>query len=150
MYTRILVPLEHTRTDRCILRHVRGLARHCGAAVVLIHVADGWVARSFRELDLRESDEMRRDRAYLEQECEALRADGVQAEAILAGGDPAREICAAAERERCDLIAMGTHGHGFLADVVYGSVADAVRHLAAVPVLMLRDRGGDAAPPPAA
>lgn len=149
MYTRILVPLEHSRTDRCILRHVRGLARHCGAAVVLIHVADGWVARSFRELDLRESDEMRRDRAYLEQECEALRSEGLRAEAILAGGDPAREICAAAERERCDLIAMGTHGHGFLADVVYGSVANAVRHLAAVPVLLLRD-GGDVAPPPIA
>lgn len=139
MYRRILVPLEHTRTDRCILRHVRALAKHCGASVVLIHVADGWVARSFRELDLRESEEMRRDRAYLEAECEALAADGITADAVLAGGDPAREICAAAEREHCDLIAMGTHGHRFLADMVYGSVADSVRHRTAIPVLMLRD-----------
>jgi nucleotide-binding universal stress UspA family protein len=141
MYRRILVPLEHSRTDRCILRHVQALAAHCGASVVLIHVADGWVARSFRELDLRESDEMRRDRAYLEAECEALAAAGIAADAVLAGGDPAKEICAAAEREGCDLIAMGTHGHRFLADVVYGSVANGVRHLAAVPVLLLRDTG---------
>jgi nucleotide-binding universal stress UspA family protein len=141
MYRRILVPLEHTRTDRCILRHVRQLAQHTQASVVLIHVADGWVARSFRELDLRESDEMRRDRAYLEAEVEALRAEGIAAEAVLAGGDPAKEICAAAEREQCDLIAMGTHGHRFLADMVYGSVANGVRHLARVPVLLLRDAG---------
>jgi len=122
MYRRILVPLEHSRTDRCILGHVAQLAAHCGASVVLIHVADGWVARS-----------------YLEAECEALAAAGIAADAVLAGGDPAKEICAAAEREGCDLIAMGTHGHRFLADVVYGSVANGVRHLTRVPVLLLRD-----------
>lgn len=146
MYRRILVPLEHSRTDRCILGHVAQLAAHCGASVVLIHVADGWVARSFRELDLRESEEMRRDRAYLEAECEALAAAGIAADAVLAGGDPAKEICAAAEREGCDLIAMGTHGHRFLADVVYGSVANGVRHLTRVPVLLLRDTSNPGAP----
>ncbi len=139
MYHRILVPLEHSRTDACILAHVRALALHCGARVLLLHVADGWVARNFKELDLRESEEIRRDREYLEREAADLRAAGLDAEAILAGGDPAKEICAAAEREGCDLIAMGTHGHRFIADVVYGSVANDVRHRAAVPVLMVRD-----------
>jgi nucleotide-binding universal stress UspA family protein len=138
MYRRVLVALEHSPYDACILEHVRQLARVCGSRVVLIHVADGWAARNIRHLDLRESEEMREDRAYLEQLCEALVRDGYEADAILASGDPSKEIAAAAEREECDLIAMATHGHRFLADVVRGSVASEVRHLSRVPVLMVR------------
>jgi len=55
MYARILVPLEHSPADETILAHVRGLAKRLGSAVVLIHVADGWVARNIKELELRES-----------------------------------------------------------------------------------------------
>jgi nucleotide-binding universal stress UspA family protein len=137
-YTRILVPLEHSPYDAAILAHVRPLARLCGASLVCMHVADGWAARNLRQLSLQESEEMRRDRAYLEQVCAELTADGLDAEPLLGCGDPADEILAAAERERCDLIAMATHGHRFLADVVYGSVAEAVRHRSLVPVLLVR------------
>ena len=139
MYRRILVPLEHSATDACIVSHVRGLAKLCGATLVLIHVADGWAAQHHSELDLRESDEMRRDRDYLDEECDRLRGDGFEVDAILASGDPAKEIAAAALREQCDLIAMGTHGHKLLADLVYGSVASEVRHISTVPVLLVRD-----------
>ncbi|MBI2795726.1 MAG: universal stress protein [Gemmatimonadetes bacterium] len=151
MYRRILVPLEHSGTDACIVEHVRGLARHCGASLVLIHVADGWVAQHHGQLELRESDEMRRDREYLDRQGELLRGDGFEVDAVLASGDPAREIAAAALREQCDLIAMGTHGHKLLADLVYGSVASEVRHIATVPVLLVRDlaRAGGARQAPA-
>lgn len=138
MYTRILVPLEHTPYDAAILAHVRPLARLCGARLVLFHVADGWAARHIRHLGLQESEEMRRDRAYLEATAAALAADGFDADAVLGCGDPAAEIIAAARRERCDLIAMATHGHRFLADLVYGSVADSVRHRCGIPVLLVR------------
>jgi nucleotide-binding universal stress UspA family protein len=147
VYTRILVPLEHSPYDAAILAHVRPLARLCGARVTLIHVADGWVARNIGQVPLRESEEMRRDRDYLEAACQALATDGFECEAVLASGDPADEILAAAERERCDLIAMATHGHRFLADMVYGSVAEAVRHRAAIPVLLVRGRHGSAPTP---
>ncbi len=138
MYQRILVPLEHSDADATILAHVRGLARHCGAAVVLIHVADGWVARNLQPLELRESEEIRNDRRYLETVCAELRAEGFAAEAVLAAGEPADEIAAAAEREHCDLIAMATHGHRGLADVMWGTVASELRHRTYVPVLMVR------------
>ena len=138
VYARILVPLEHSAYDAAILEHVRPLARLCGASLVLIHVADGWVARNIGQVPLRESEEMRLDREYLETTCESMCAEGFECDAVLASGDPADEILAAADRERCDLIAMATHGHRFLADVVYGSVAEAVRHRAAIPVLLLR------------
>jgi nucleotide-binding universal stress UspA family protein len=138
MYKHIMVPVENSPTDAYILDHVKELARFCGASIVLIHVADGWAARNIRHLDLRESEEMRDDRSYLEQAAAQLEREGLRVDALLAVGDPAREITAAAAREGCDLIAMATHGHKFIADVVYGSVANAVRHATEVPVLLLR------------
>lgn len=138
MYHRILVPVENSSYDERILDHVRQLARYCGASVVLIHVADGWAARNIQQLNLRESEEMRDDRVYIEGLATRLTADGLSAEALLATGDPSAEIAAAAERERCDLIAMSTHGHRFIADLIYGSVANGVRHMTSVPVLLLR------------
>jgi nucleotide-binding universal stress UspA family protein len=117
MYERILVPVEHTEYDDVILRHVRKLARACDdASIVLIHVADGWAARNINQLDLRESEEMKSDREYIEAIADGLEKEGYEAEAILAGGDPAKEIAACAEREKCDLIAMATHGHHGIAD----------------------------------
>jgi nucleotide-binding universal stress UspA family protein len=139
MYTRILVPLENTRTDRVILAHVRTLARHCHASVVLIHVADGFAARNIQQLDLRESEEMRRDRAYLDAMAEELHAEGIACEAVLACGNPADEISTAAVREGADLIAMATHGHRLFNDLLRGSVASELRHRTHVPVLMVRE-----------
>jgi nucleotide-binding universal stress UspA family protein len=144
MYQRILVPLEHSDYDHAIVDHVRRLAKLCHSSVVLIHVADGWAARNVNQLQLRESEEMRTDREYLERTCASLEADGIEADCLLAGGDPAKEIAEAAAREGCDLIAMSTHGHRFIKDMLYGSVANGVRHLSRVPVLLVRgERRGD-------
>ena len=141
MYHRILVPVENSSYDERILDHVRQLARFCGASIVLIHVADGWAARNIQHLNLRESEEMRADREYIERLAATLSSEGLDAEALLATGDPSAEIAAAAEREKCDLIAMSTHGHRFIADLIYGSVASAVRHMTNIPVLLLRAPG---------
>lgn len=138
MYHRILVPLEHSEYDHAIVDHVRRLAAMCRASVVLIHVADGFAARNADQLNLRESEEMRLDREYLERTTALLNADGIETDSLLAGGDPAKEIADAAAREGCDLIAMSTHGHRFIKDIVYGSVANEVRHLSRVPVLLVR------------
>ena len=138
MYRRILVPLENTATDAAILQHVRELATYCKSSVVLIHVADGFVARNFHSLTLRESEEMRADRKYLEECCASLCESRIDADSVLAGGDPSIEIINAAEREGCDLIAMSTHGHRFLKDILFGSVANEVRHRSRVPVLCVR------------
>jgi len=141
MYSRILVTLEHTPTDERILEHVRKLAQFCHASVVLIHVADGWAARYANSLALRESEEMRQDRAYLERRRAELAAQGISVDALLASGDPAKEITEAAEREHVDLIAMATHGHGFVNDIIRGSVANTVRHKTPIPVLLVREEG---------
>jgi len=138
MYKRILVPLENSQADKCILQHVTDLAKLCGAQVLLLHVADGWAARNMEQLNLRESQEMKEDRAYLERMVQELRRAGVEVDAVLAAGDPAREIAAAADREKVDLIAMATHGHSLLGDVVHGTTATALRHVSRIPILMVR------------
>ena len=145
MYRRILVTLEHSSSDAAILTHVRPLAQECGASVVLVHVADGWAARNVNALTLRESEEIRDDREYIERCRAELEGAGVATEAVLASGNPAEEIVAAAEREGADLIAMATHGHRFLNDLFRGTVANEVRHRTFVPVLMVRTRPGGTA-----
>jgi nucleotide-binding universal stress UspA family protein len=138
MYQRILVAVENSAADRSILTHVSALAKLTGAELLLVHVADGWAARHFDELKLRESEEMKSDRAYLDQLKNDLSAQGFSVTARLAMGDPATELIKTAEEQQVDLIAMSTHGHRFLADLIHGTTADRVRHLVKVPVLLLR------------
>jgi nucleotide-binding universal stress UspA family protein len=138
MYRRILVALENSDADRTILTHVAGLARLTGASLLLVHVADGWAARNFNQLKLRESEEMKADRAYLDKVRRELEAAGFTVETRLAMGDPATELIKASKDSDVDLLAMSTHGHRFLADVFMGATADRVRHLVKIPVLLLR------------
>jgi nucleotide-binding universal stress UspA family protein len=138
MYRRILIAVENSPADRTILDHVEELARLTGAALLLVHVADGWAARHFDELQLRESEEMKEDRAYLAALKQDLTTKGFSVDTRLAAGDPASELIRVAGDEQVDLIAMSTHGHRFLSDVIHGTTADKVRHLVKVPVLLLR------------
>ena len=138
MYKRILVAIENSGADRTIVTHVSELAKLTGAELLLVHVADGWAARNFDQLNLRESEEMKVDRAYLERLREELASRGFTVSTRLAMGDPATELIRTAEEQRVDLIAMSTHGHRFLADLLRGATADKVRHLVKVPVLLLR------------
>ena len=138
MYRRILVAVENSSADRTILEHVSALAKLTGAELLLVHVADGWAARNFNQLKLRESEEMKTDRAYLERLQGELGAKGLTVHTTLAMGDPATQLIRAAEAHDVDLIAMSTHGHRFLSDILHGTTADRVRHLVKVPVLLLR------------
>ena len=138
MYKRILVAIENSPADKTILRHVTGLARVTDAELLLVHVADGWAARNYDQLKLRESEEMMRDREYLEQLRADLERQGFRVSTRLAMGDPATELIKAADSESVDLLAMSTHGHRFLSDLIYGATADRVRHLVTIPVLLLK------------
>jgi nucleotide-binding universal stress UspA family protein len=138
MYRHILVAVENSAADRTIVDHVSALAKLTGAKLLLVHVADGWAARNFKQLNLRESEEMQKDRAYLESLSRELTARGFEVDTELAMGDPASELVRVAVDRQVDLIAMSTHGHRFLADVLLGATADKVRHLVKVPVLLLR------------
>ena len=136
MYRRILVAVENSPADRTILSHVRDLAALTGAELLLVHVADGWAARNYDALALRESDEMKADRAYLDELARSMPDCKVSTE--LAMGDPATELIRVAKERGADLIAMSTHGHKFLNDLVRGTTVSKVRHEVKIPVMLLR------------
>jgi universal stress protein A len=138
MYRRILVALDHTAADEVLLPHVVELATMTRAEVLLVHVADGWAARNFDRLKLAESEEIREDRAYLDRTATTLRErSGLTVTTRLAMGDPPREILKLAEDEACDLIAMTTHGHRLIGDILFGSTIEYVRHRSKTPLLIV-------------
>ncbi|HXD18941.1 MAG TPA: universal stress protein [Vicinamibacterales bacterium] len=138
MYRRILVAIEHSAADQAILEHVRQLAAQVGSELHLVHVADGWAARNFDQLQLRESEEMKDDRDYLAKLAADLTAHGLKVSTELAMGDPADQLIRLAEERGVDLLAMSTHGHRFLNDLVRGTTVNRVRHLVKIPVLLVR------------
>ncbi|MGD1085007.1 MAG: universal stress protein [Verrucomicrobiota bacterium] len=138
MYKKILVALENSRADLALLPHIAELARHFHSELLLLHVADGWVARNFDQMKLAESEEMREDSEYLEKQAAELRQLGLRVLTRLALGDPATEILRVSKEQQCDLIGMASHGHRFVGDVVFGSTITAVRHKSAIPILLVR------------
>jgi nucleotide-binding universal stress UspA family protein len=138
MYRNILVAIEHSTADDTIVQHVSRLAKLTGASLVLVHVAHGWAARHFNDLSLRESEEMRDDRLYLEQLVTRLQAEGFIVRGRLVLGDPAAELIKVARDEDVDLVAMATHGHRLVNDILRGTTVDRVRHELTVPVLLVR------------
>lgn len=136
MYQTILTTLDGTPTDRAIIEHIKQLATLLHSRVVLLHVADGWAARAYGPDAV--SPEITEDTAYLEKIRLEFQAQGIPAEADLAYGDPAKEIVRWVEQKGCDLVAMSTHGHRFLADIFLGTTATRVQHNIRVPVLLLK------------
>ena len=136
MYKTILVTLDGTRTDRAIIEHVKRLAKFAQSRIVLLHVADGWAARTYGPDAV--SAEISHDTAYLEKTRAEFEAAGIPAEAELAYGDPVEGIVNWVKQRGCDLVAMSTHGHRFPADLFLGAVASRVQHRISIPVLLLR------------
>jgi nucleotide-binding universal stress UspA family protein len=136
MYKTILVTLDGTTTDRAIIEHVKDLAKLAQARVVLLHVADGWAARTYGPDAV--SPEITQDTAYLKKIKIEFQSAGISTEAELAYGDPVTEIVKWVKQKGCDLVAMSTHGHRFLADIFLGTTANRVQHSIRVPVLLLR------------
>jgi len=138
MYDKILVTLDGSPSDRAIIEHVKQLASLAHSRLVLLHVADGWAARTYGADAV--SREIAEDTAYLGKVREEFQSAGIPAEAELAFGEPVAEIIKWVEKKGCDLVAMSTHGHRFLGDLFLGSTASRVQHKISAPVLLLRAR----------
>jgi nucleotide-binding universal stress UspA family protein len=136
MYEKILMTLDGTSRDRAIIEHVKQLAKFARSHLVLLHVADGWAARTYGSDAV--SPEIAEDTAYLEKVRAEFQVVGIPTEAELAYGEPVKEIIKWIQQKGCDLVAMSTHGHRFLADIFLGTTASRVQHSISVPVLLLR------------
>jgi nucleotide-binding universal stress UspA family protein len=136
MYKTILVTVDGTVTDRAIIEHIKQLAKLAQSRVVVLHVADGWAARTYGPDAV--SREISEDTAYLKDVQQEFQAAGISAVSEMAYGEPANEIIKWVKEKGCDLVAMSTHGHRFIADFFLGTTATRVQHNISVPVLLLR------------
>jgi nucleotide-binding universal stress UspA family protein len=138
MFKRILMALDHSKADDALLPRVKELARLTNAELLLIHVSTGWAARWQKDLNLSDSDEIREDRAYLDRRAKQLGEEGFTVRVYHATGEPANEILRIGREEQCELIAMTTHGHRLLSDLIHGTTITRVRHEAEIPIFLVK------------
>jgi manganese transport protein len=137
LYRRIGVALDNSPRDAIALRHAVALARGYDAELLLIHVVEG-VGGQFHG-PAAADQERQADQAYLEQLADTLRQSGLQVRAALRFGEPAQEISQTAAQEQLDLLVLGSHGHGFLGDALFGATTGPVQHAVHIPVLAVRE-----------
>jgi nucleotide-binding universal stress UspA family protein len=138
MFKKILVALDHSKADGALLARVKELARLTHAEIALLHVATGWAAQWQEDLNLTDSQEIKEDKEYLEKVGNDLRAEGFQVTTRHSVGKPAEEILKAAHEQNCDLIAMASHGHRLISDVIYGTTITKVRHESDIPIFLIK------------
>ena len=138
MFKKILVALDHSKADAFLLPRVKELARLTGAEILLLHVSTGWAAQWQENLNLSDSKEIKEDREYLEKVSAELRGENLRVTARHDSGEPARAILKTAEAEHCDLIAMTTHGHRLIADLIHGATITKVRHESDIPLFLVK------------
>jgi nucleotide-binding universal stress UspA family protein len=138
MFKKILVALDHSKADSFLLPRVKELARLTGAEILLLHVSTGWAAQWQENLNLSDSKEIREDREYLEKVSAEIRGENFPVTVRHTSGEPARAILKAAEADDCDLIAMTTHGHRLISDVIHGTTITKVRHESNVPIFLVK------------
>jgi nucleotide-binding universal stress UspA family protein len=134
VYEKILVTMDCSSVDDVIIEHVSALAIQNEAQVSLLHVVHSHTLDQDRAL--REAAE-----ASLKSRCEALRARGIETRVVIRSGEPDAEILKEIEGTDYDLVAMATHGHSFLGDILFGSVSRTLKHRIRVPLLLIGPRG---------
>ena len=140
MFKKILVALDHSKADSVLLPRVKELATLTRAEILLLHVSTGWAAQWQDNLNLSDSLEIKEDREYLEKVSAELRGENLPVMTRHESGEPARAILKTAEAEHCDLIAMTTHGHRLIADVIHGTTITKVRHESDIPLFLVKAR----------
>lgn len=142
MIRRILCSTDFSATADIAVRYAERLAIQTGADLFIAHAFDRpvemTVAAQTHPLDIR----------HQEQLDQVLRESPLSNRIVrlLHAGPAGEVICWMAQEQNCDLIVMGTHGHGGLMHMLFGSVTEYVLRHARCPVLTIRDRPANEPP----
>jgi nucleotide-binding universal stress UspA family protein len=142
-YRRILWPTDFSPLAKAALPHAVGLAAETGAELVLLHVLPSLAAYTTPELAGALSVSLqRKTRTVAQKELRRLerqvKAPNIRMQTVLTEGVPFLQILREANRLRCDLIVLATHGRTGLVHAIMGSVAENVLRRAPCPVLTVR------------
>jgi nucleotide-binding universal stress UspA family protein len=131
LYKKILVTIDCSPVDYTIIKHVSALAIQNSAKVYLLHVVHSHTLDQHRAL--KEKAE-----SCLESHCINMESQKIEVYKVIRDGEPADEILDEIENNDYDLVAMATHGHTFIGDLLFGSVSKSLKHKIKVPLLLLK------------
>lgn len=134
---KILVPVDFSSYSKSTIEYASMIAERFDATVILMHVIDSApysVTDTFKLVDHQKVLQTLAG-SLLQSLVEELRARNLEVKSHLVWGNPNREILDKSQREKVDLIVMGTHGRTGLPHVIMGSVAEKTVRLSRVPVL---------------
>jgi len=130
VYKNILVAMDCSPVDDVIIEHVSALALQNNASVHLLHVVHSHTLDQHRVMRTQAE-------AALNSGCETLKTRGIEAHILIRSGEPDAEILEEIETADYDLVAMATHGHSFIGDILFGSVSRTLKHNISVPLLLI-------------
>ncbi|MGD2167491.1 MAG: universal stress protein [Gammaproteobacteria bacterium] len=146
----IVAAIDFSPLSDAVVSHAASMASGNSAAVLLVHAAapdPDFVGYEVGPQYIREAraGELRHEHSELHRRAESLRAQGLEARALLVEGPTVATILAVAEDQNADLLVVGSHGHGALARVFLGSVSTDIVHHSKIPVLVvpMPGRGAD-------
>ncbi|WP_373975694.1 universal stress protein [Chitinibacter sp. SCUT-21] len=145
MYTRILVPIDHSETSAAALQEATRLAVEQHAIVRLVHVIDlaqfAWSANEFLDVPQLQASLKEGGQSLLQEQAALLKKQAICTETALLeiwGGQIARTLVDEAQQWQAQLLVMGTHGYGGLTHMLLGSVAEGVMRHTHIPVLLVK------------
>lgn len=136
----LLHPTDYSDCARYAFEVAVDLAKHHGARLVVMHVAETLGPESISHGEATHERQPAGHRAHLQQQLHQAAPSPLDlaVEYLLAEGDPGTAIATAADEQRCDLIVMGTYGRAALSRLLSGSVTQKVSRLAHCAILTVR------------
>jgi len=138
----ILVAIDLSNASQKILDKAKTLAIALPAKVCLLHVIEGEPDFLDDEPDLQSSSdqsqqEFPQEHKYLQKEVDGLRQSGIETKGLLSQGSVVDVILQKSKQLEIDIIIVGTHGHGGVHHMIFGSVSEGVLRNTSCPVLVI-------------
>ena len=142
---KILAAIDFSEVTEAIIDVLERMPGRDDAEVLLLHVSapePDFIGYDAGPEVVRDqvADEMRRAKDALYALAERLTNAGVSATPLMAPGSIVDVIFDEAEKRDVELLVVGSHGHGAVFDLLFGSISDAVVRRATLPVLVVPSR----------
>lgn len=135
VYKRIALSLDFSAIDEAVINNALALGAE-GAEYLIVHVVETAGAH-FMGSEIKDS-ETKADKKTLANIAKQLSDKGFKVKTALGYGNPKKAIPKQVNDYGADILVMGSHGHQFLKDIIFGTTIDAVRHNVNIPVLIVR------------
>jgi nucleotide-binding universal stress UspA family protein len=142
---KILVAIDFSEVTERMMNVVERMPGRDDAEVFLLHVAapePDFVGYEAGPEVVRDqvAAELRRERDRLHELAERLRALGIPTTAIMVPGSTVDSIFEQAQKRDAELIVIGSHGHGAVFELLFGSISEGVVRRSSIPVLVVPAR----------